>query len=79
MLTHAVLRGTGATPCRAQGGYFLVADVSGSGAKSDMEYCERLADSKGAEALFFFFVGSFLFFLWERSQEPRVTWSIASV
>jgi hypothetical protein len=23
-----------------------------------MEYCELLADSKGAEALFFFFVGS---------------------
>jgi len=47
LLSDAVLRGTGATPCRAQGGYFLVADVSGSGAKIDMEYCERLADSKG--------------------------------
>ena len=47
LLSDAIERGTGATPCGAQGGYFLVADVSSAGAPSDIAFCEKLAQDKG--------------------------------
>jgi len=43
LLADAVERGTGAKVCNTQGGYFLVADVSATGADSDMHFCELLA------------------------------------
>ena len=47
LLADAVGRGTGAKVCAAQGGYFLVADVSATGAQSDMHFVQDLATRKG--------------------------------
>ena len=45
-MSDALRRGTGAEPCLARGGYFLVADVSRTGAKNDLDFVQWLAEER---------------------------------
>jgi len=65
LLADAIERGTGATPCPAQGGYFLVADVSKTGAHSDMEFCQKLAEERGVVC-----IPMSVFYRGGRDQDP---------